>query len=36
MTKGRNPKFGVRMQVWMAEYHLPFSGHFDPDLRPSL
>ena len=29
---GRNPTFGVWMQVWMAECHVPFLGHFDFDL----
>ena len=25
----KNPKFGVWMQLLMAEYHVPFLGHFD-------
>ena len=24
------------MQLWMVECHIPFLGHFDLDLRPSL
>ena len=32
IIKGRNPKFGVWMQLLMAEYHVPILGHFDLDL----
>ena len=32
IIKGRNPKFGVWMQLLMAECHVPFLGHFDLDL----
>ena len=27
--EGSNPKFSVWMHLWMAECHIPFSGHFD-------
>ena len=27
--KGKNPKFGVWMQLLMTVYHVPFLGHFD-------
>ena len=30
--KSWNPKFGVWMQLWMAECHILFSGHYDLDL----
>ena len=30
--KGRNPKFGGWVQLWMVESHVPFLGHFDLDL----
>ena len=30
--EGRNPKFDVWMQLWMAECHIPFWGHFYLDL----
>ena len=36
IIKGRNPTFGVWMQLWMAECHVTFLGHFDLDLWPSL
>ena len=36
IIKGRNLKFGVWMQLLMAECHLPFGGHFDLDLLSSL
>ena len=29
IIKVRNPKFGVWMQLWMAECHIPFLGGFD-------
>ena len=29
IIKGKNPKFGVWMQLLMAECHIPFLGHFD-------
>ena len=32
IIEDRNPKFCVWMQLWMAECHVPFSGHFDLDL----
>ena len=32
IIKGRNPKLGVWMQLWMAQCHIPFLGHFDLDL----
>ena len=32
IIKGRNPKFGGWMQIWMVECHVPFLGHFDLDL----
>ena len=32
IIEDRNPKFGVWMQLWMAECHILFLGHFDPDL----
>ena len=32
IIKGRNPKFGVWMRLWMAECHVSFLGHFDVDL----
>ena len=36
IIKGRNPKFGGWMQLWMVECHIPFLGHFDLDPRPCL
>ena len=27
-----NPKFGVRIQFWIAECHILFWGHFDLEL----
>ena len=32
IIEGRNPKFGMWMPLWIAECHIPFSGHFDLDL----
>ena len=32
IINARNPKFGVWMQLWMAECHVPFLGCFDLDL----
>ena len=32
IIEGRNPKFGVWMQLWMEECHIPFLGHLDLDL----
>ena len=32
IIKGRNPTFGVRMQLLMAECQVPFLDHFDLDL----
>ena len=29
IIKGKNPKFGVWMQLLMAECHVLFLGHFD-------
>ena len=34
IIKGKNPRFGVWMQLLMAECHVPFLGHFD--LWPCL
>ena len=31
IIEGRNPKFGVWVQLWMAECHIPFSGLLDLD-----
>ena len=36
IIKGRNPKFGGWMQLGMVECHIPFLGHFDLGLLPSL
>ena len=30
--EGRNPKFGVWVPLWIAEYNIPFSGHIDLDI----
>ena len=32
IIKVRNPKFSGLMQLWIAECHIPFLGHFDLDL----